>query len=108
MPLSDQEQRILDELERGFTKRSRPKRALALRNARVVAGSWTAWSLTFLAGLALLTDGLRTANKLGPLAGVAGYTLLVIFTHHVVTYSIRARRRRNADRKRSGEDSTSN
>jgi hypothetical protein len=92
MPLSDQERRILDEIERGITHAPTPALASVLRSTRRVRQSWIAWALAFVCGLALLAFGLRTTSGVGTVAGVLGYLLIVFSTHQTVT-AMQAHRR---------------
>jgi len=81
MPLSDQERRMLDEIEQGIKVALPPALASAIGLARRVSRSWMAWVLAFVLGALLLAVGVRTTTGLGTFAGVVGY-LVVVFSIH--------------------------
>lgn len=86
MPLSDQERRLLDEIEQGI-KQHAPTPAIAslIRSALRITQSRIAWAVAFASGVALLAFAVRTTNGIGTVAGVLGYVLIVFAIHQTVT-----------------------
>lgn len=75
MPLSEYEQRVLEQMERQLTSDD-PKLVSTLRGGRSSVARWLLTGTGALAGLALLVVG--TAASL-PLVGIAGFVLMFVF-----------------------------
>ncbi|NLE71423.1 MAG: DUF3040 domain-containing protein [Actinomycetales bacterium] len=75
MPLSEYEQRVLEQMERQLTTDD-PKLVSTLRGGRSTLGRWLLTGIGALAGLTLLVVG--TAASL-PIVGIAGFVLMFVF-----------------------------
>jgi hypothetical protein len=75
MPLSEYEQRVLEQMERQLTSDD-PRLVSTLRGGRSGLGRWLLTGFGALAGLALLVVG--TAASM-PLVGIAGFVVMFVF-----------------------------
>ena len=87
MPLSEYEQRVLEQMERQLTSDD-PKLVSTLRGGRSSLGRWIITGVGALAGLAMLVVG--TAASL-PIVGIAGFVLMFLFV--VLAFTPPRRRR---------------
>jgi uncharacterized membrane protein len=92
MPLSDEEQRLLDQIEQELAVVSQPAAAVGV--VERVLQSWLAAIVELIFGVSLLWFGLRASVGFGTVEGVAGYVLIVAAVHTgYLAVDVRRRRR---------------
>jgi hypothetical protein len=96
MPLSDHEQRLLDQIEQTL-RADDPGLASSMQAARPLPHVRTLWVMAaagLVAGIAMMTAGLQVAGHAGTILGVIGFLFIVAGIECLLRALARTRRER--------------